>query len=95
MRIERILPSNDRRSFRHIGSRSYRSRTYPSGPNKGGPSEFVPQRYQFATLEQAAEIIAHVFNDLQRTEQIKIRQETGKFSNSYYIIYYYIMDSNG
>ena len=62
----------------------------PVVPNKGGPSEFVPQRYQFATLEQAAEIIAHVFNDLQRTEQIKIRQETGKFSNSYYI-----MDSNG
>jgi glycosyltransferase involved in cell wall biosynthesis len=57
----------------------------PVVPNKGGPSEFVPQRYQFATLEQAAEIIAHVFNDLPKTEQIKISKKTGKFSNSRYI----------
>ena len=57
----------------------------PVVPNKGGPSEFVPQRYQFANLEQAAEIIAHVLNDFSKTEQIKIRDETGKFSNSHYI----------
>jgi glycosyltransferase involved in cell wall biosynthesis len=57
----------------------------PVVPNKGGPSEFVPQRYQFATLEQAAEIIAHVFNVLPKTEQIKINEETRKFSNSHYI----------
>jgi glycosyltransferase involved in cell wall biosynthesis len=57
----------------------------PVVANKGGPSEFVPQRYQFATLEQAAEIIAHVFNGLPKTEQIKICEETSKFSNSHYI----------
>jgi glycosyltransferase involved in cell wall biosynthesis len=57
----------------------------PVVPNKGGPSEFVPQRYQFATLEQAAEIISHVFNVLPKTEQIKINEETRKFSNSHYI----------
>jgi alpha-1,2-mannosyltransferase len=57
----------------------------PVVPNKGGPSEFVPQRYQFATLEQAAEIIAHVFNILPKTERIKINEETRKFSNSHYI----------
>ena len=56
----------------------------PVVANKGGPSEFVPQRYQFATLEQAAEIIALVFNALPNTEQIKICEETSKFSNSHY-----------
>jgi glycosyltransferase involved in cell wall biosynthesis len=57
----------------------------PVVPNEGGPIEFVPQEYQFSTIEQAAEIIKHVFNHLPETERIKISDDINKFSNSHYI----------
>ena len=57
----------------------------PVVPTEGGPAEFVPQRYHFATIEQAAEIITYVFNRLPRTERMKISDDTIKFSNSHYI----------
>src|ERR671924_226042 len=44
----------------------------PVVTNEGGPREFVPQEYQFNTIEQAAEIIKYVFNHLPETERIRI-----------------------
>ena len=57
----------------------------PVVPNEGGLTEFVPQEYQFNTIEQAPEIIMHVFNHLPKTERIKISDDINKFSNSHYI----------
>jgi glycosyltransferase involved in cell wall biosynthesis len=57
----------------------------PVVPNEGGIIEFVPQKYQFNTIEHAAEIIMHVFNHLPKTEQIKISYDINKFSNYNYI----------
>ena len=57
----------------------------PVVPNEGGLIEFVPQEYQFNTIEQAAEIIMHVFTRLPKTERIKISNDINKFSNSHYI----------
>jgi glycosyltransferase involved in cell wall biosynthesis len=57
----------------------------PVVPNEGGLTEFVPQEYQFNTIEQAAEIIMYVFNHLPKTERIKISYDINKFSNSHYI----------
>ena len=57
----------------------------PVVPNEGGIIEFVPQKYQFNTIEHAAEIIMYVFNHLPKTEQIKISYDINKFSNYHYI----------
>ena len=57
----------------------------PVVPNEGGLTEFVPQEYQFNTIEQAAEIIMYVFNHLPKTERIKISDDINKFSYSHYI----------
>ena len=57
----------------------------PVVPNKGGPAEFVPQQYQFETIEQAAKIIAYVFNRLPKKERIKIGDDIDRFSNLHYI----------
>ena len=57
----------------------------PVVPNEGGVIEFVPQEYRFNTIEQAAEIIIYVFNQLPKTERIKLNNNINKFSNSYYI----------
>jgi glycosyltransferase involved in cell wall biosynthesis len=58
----------------------------PVVPNEGGPAEFIPQEYQFNTIEQAAEIITYIFNYLPKTERIKISDDTiNKFSTSHYI----------
>jgi glycosyltransferase involved in cell wall biosynthesis len=57
----------------------------PVVPNEGGLTEFVPQEYQFNTIEQASEIIMYVFNHLPKTERIKISNDINKFSNSHYI----------
>ena len=54
-------------------------------PNEGGLTEFVPQEYQFNTVEHAAKIVAYVFNHLPKTERIKINSDINKFSNSQYI----------
>jgi glycosyltransferase involved in cell wall biosynthesis len=57
----------------------------PVVPNEGGLTEFVPQKYQFDTLEKAAEIIKYIFKYLPKTERIKISSDVSKFSNSHYI----------
>ena len=57
----------------------------PVVPNEGGVKEFVPQEYQFNTIEQAAEIIMNVFNHMPKTERIRISNDINKFSNSHYI----------
>jgi glycosyltransferase involved in cell wall biosynthesis len=54
-------------------------------PNEGGPSEFVPQKYHYNTIEQAAEIITHIFNQLPKAERVKISNDTNKFSTCRYI----------
>ena len=57
----------------------------PVVPKDSGPAEFVPQEYQFNTIEHAAEIITCIFNHLPNTERIKMRNGINKFSNSHYI----------
>ncbi len=55
-------------------------------PNAGGLTEFVPQKYQFNTIEQAAEIITHIFKTyLPKTERVKISSDIHKFSTYHYI----------
>jgi glycosyltransferase involved in cell wall biosynthesis len=54
-------------------------------PNEGGPAEFVPQKYHYNTVEQAAEIITHIFNQLSKIERVKISSDTNKFSTCHYI----------
>ena len=56
----------------------------PIVPNIGGPTEFVPRKYQYKTLEQAAEIISSAFQ-LQYAERVQISNSVNKFSNSHYI----------
>ena len=54
-------------------------------PNEGGIAEFVPQKYQYTTIEQAAEIIIDLFNCLPKIERGGISTEIDKFSDSHYI----------
>jgi alpha-1,2-mannosyltransferase len=55
----------------------------PIVPDIGGPTEFVPKKYQYSTLEQAAEIISHAFR-LGYAERVQISNSVNKFSNSHY-----------
>ena len=57
----------------------------PVVPNQGGVTEFVPQKYQFNTIEHAAEIIMHIFNHLPKRERMELHNDIDKFSNSHYI----------
>ena len=57
----------------------------PVVPNEGGITEFVPQRYQFNTINQAAQIIIDLFNHLPKIKRIDINADINKFSNSHYI----------
>ena len=57
----------------------------PVVPNEGGVIEFVPQEYQFNTIEHAAQIIIYIFNHLPKTERIKLSDDINKFSTSHYI----------
>ena len=50
----------------------------------GGPAEFVPLRYQFNTLEHAAEIVSQAFH-VPHVERVRISNSVNKFSNSQYI----------
>jgi glycosyltransferase involved in cell wall biosynthesis len=54
-------------------------------PNEGGVTEFVPQEFQYNTIQQAAEIIMYVFNNVHRTEPMEITRDIDEFSNSHYI----------
>ena len=54
-------------------------------PSIGGPAEFVPQQYQFNTVEHAAEIITDVFNHVPKTGRIRVNDKINKFSNSHFI----------
>ena len=57
----------------------------PVVPKESGTTEFVPQEYQYNTIEHAAEIIMYIFNHLPKTERIKMSNDINKFSNSHYI----------
>jgi glycosyltransferase involved in cell wall biosynthesis len=54
-------------------------------PNEGGITEFVPQQYQFRTIEHAAEIITYIINRVPTRDRIKISKSMNKFSNLHYI----------
>jgi hypothetical protein len=56
----------------------------PIVPDLGGPTEFVSKKYQYRTLEQAAEIISSAFH-LQYAERVQMSNSVNKFSNSHYI----------
>lgn len=56
----------------------------PIVPDIGGPTEFVSKKYQYRTLEQAAEIISSAFH-LQYAERVQMSNSVNKFSNSHYI----------
>jgi glycosyltransferase involved in cell wall biosynthesis len=63
----------------------------PVVPNEGGIIEFVPKKYQYQSIEHAAEIIMYIFNHLPKTERIKISDDINKFSNSHYINGFHII----
>jgi glycosyltransferase involved in cell wall biosynthesis len=58
----------------------------PVVPSDSGTAEFVPKKYQFNTIEQAAEIITCLLNQSQsNAKQTNIDIDINKFSNSHYI----------
>ncbi|HET8792753.1 MAG TPA: glycosyltransferase [Nitrososphaeraceae archaeon] len=57
----------------------------PVVPNEGGVKEFVPSKYQFNSIEHAAEIIKNIFNHVPNKERIQINNNINKFSSSHYI----------
>ena len=56
----------------------------PVVPTIGGPTEFVPRRFQFDSLDEAACIVSSAFN-LSATERRQISDSVLKFSASNYI----------
>ena len=56
----------------------------PVVPTIGGPTEFVPRRFQFDSLDEAACIVSSAFN-LSATERRQISDSVLKFSSSNYI----------
>ena len=50
----------------------------------GGPTEFVPKKYHFHTLEEAVKIISTAFNTAH-TERVQISNSVSKFSISNYV----------
>jgi glycosyltransferase involved in cell wall biosynthesis len=57
----------------------------PVVPNLGGHTEFVPQKYQFDTLERACKIISSAF-DVSYSERIQISNSVKNFSISNYVL---------
>lgn len=57
----------------------------PVVPDIGGHTEFVPQKYQFDTLEKAFEIISSAFN-VSYSERIQISNSVRRFSISNYTL---------
>jgi glycosyltransferase involved in cell wall biosynthesis len=56
----------------------------PVVPNTGGQTEFVPSKYQFRTLEDAAQIISSAF-DVSCSERHAISYSATRFCASKYI----------
>jgi glycosyltransferase involved in cell wall biosynthesis len=56
----------------------------PVVPSIGGPTEFVPQKFQFDSLDEAAYIVSSVLN-LSATERRQISDSVLKFSSSNYL----------
>ena len=56
----------------------------PIVPDIGGQTEFVPSKYHFHTLEQAAQIMSSTFN-IPDSERILISNSANRFSASNYI----------
>jgi hypothetical protein len=57
----------------------------PVVPNEGGVIEFVPTKYHYNTIEQAAKIIMDIFNNLPKADLIRLNYDINKFSSSHYI----------
>ncbi len=55
----------------------------PVVPDIGGQTEFVPFKYQFRDLSQAAQITSSIF-DLSYPDRIAISDSVAKFSSSNY-----------
>jgi glycosyltransferase involved in cell wall biosynthesis len=56
----------------------------PIVPDVGGQTEFVPSKYQFHTVEDAAQIISSAF-DVPVSERIAISDSVTRFSGSNYM----------
>ena len=56
----------------------------PIVPTTGGQTEFVPSKYHFRTLKQAAQIASSAFN-LADSERILISNSVKRFSTRNYI----------
>lgn len=56
----------------------------PIVPDVGGPTEFVPEKYHFNTLEEAAEKISSAFH-ISDLERFRLSNSVNKFSVSTYI----------
>ena len=56
----------------------------PIVPDVGGQTEFVPSKYHFHTLEQAAQIASSAF-DIPYSERVHISNSVTRFSTSNYI----------
>ncbi len=56
----------------------------PIIPNVGGQTEFVPSKYQYGTIEEAASIIESAFGESDDNERIKISDSVEKFSATNY-----------
>ncbi len=57
----------------------------PVVPNEGGVIEFVPTKYHYNTIEQAAKIIMDIFNNSPKADLIRLNYDINKFSSSHYI----------
>ncbi|HZA63749.1 MAG TPA: hypothetical protein VE573_12825, partial [Nitrososphaeraceae archaeon] len=56
----------------------------PVVPDIGGPTEFVPKKYQFNSLEEAADKILSAFQ-ISDSERIQISNSVNGFSLSNYV----------
>jgi hypothetical protein len=56
----------------------------PVVPDIGGQTEFVPSKYQFHDLNQAANITSSIFNKSSHNDRIAISNSVTKFSSSNY-----------
>lgn len=56
----------------------------PVVPDIGGHAEFVPAKYQFHTLEEAAEVVATAL-DVPASERVRISHSTQPYSTANYV----------
>jgi hypothetical protein len=54
-------------------------------PDTGGLTEFVPRKYQFHSLQQAAEIIASSMDATTEPERMALSESVKRFSLAEYV----------